>query len=52
VVVGLYLAHLHCVRPDLLGRVGELRGEELACWCVPEPCHGERLAALAERSSP
>ena len=24
-----------------------LRGKTLGCWCAPEPCHGEVLAAAA-----
>ncbi len=24
-----------------------LRGKRLACWCAPEPCHGDVLAAAA-----
>lgn len=26
----------------------ELRGKRLACWCAPERCHGDILAALAD----
>jgi len=47
-VVALYLTWLHCERPDLLARTGELRGAVLGCWCVPELCHGHVLAALAD----
>ena len=36
-------------RPDLLARLGELRGKRLACWCAPKSCHGDVLAELAER---
>ena len=25
----------------------DLRGKRLGCWCAPQPCHGETLAALA-----
>jgi hypothetical protein len=25
----------------------ELRGCDLVCWCVPLPCHGDALLALA-----
>lgn len=39
-------------RPDLTSRVDELRGKALACWCAPERCHGDVLAALAERATP
>jgi hypothetical protein len=30
-------------RPDLLARVGELRGRALGCWCAPLACHGDVL---------
>jgi Domain of unknown function (DUF4326) len=47
--VGRYLTYLHCERPDLLARVGELRGRVLRCWCGPDQlCHGDALIALAE----
>jgi hypothetical protein len=36
-------------QPELLARVGELKGKTLGCWCAPLNCHGEVLAALAER---
>ena len=36
-------------RPDLLARLGELKGKRLACWCAPEACHGDVLAELADR---
>lgn len=29
--------------PDLLTRLGELRGMRLVCWCAPDPCHCEVL---------
>ena len=32
----------------LLGRVGELKGKALGCWCHPLRCHGDHLADLAE----
>jgi hypothetical protein len=35
-------------RPDLLARLGELRGRALGCWCAPEPCHADVLATLLE----
>ncbi len=31
----------------LMGRIPELRGKLLVCWCYPKPCHGDILAALA-----
>ena len=32
----------------LLQSVGELKGKVLVCWCKPNPCHGDLLAALAD----
>ena len=34
-------------RPDLLARLGELRGKALGCWCAPLACHGDVLAGAA-----
>jgi hypothetical protein len=39
--------------PDLMAALPELSGKTLACWCAPEPCHGDvlsRLVAQALRS--
>ena len=30
-----------------LGELAALDGKRLACWCAPEPCHGDVLAAAA-----
>src|SRR5262249_42092930 len=35
-------------RPDLLELLPALRGLRLGCWCVPEPCHAEVVAELAD----
>ncbi|MGR6319844.1 DUF4326 domain-containing protein [Micromonospora soli] len=35
-------------RPDLLALLPELRGRRLGCWCVPERCHAEVIAELAD----
>src|SRR5215831_6014372 len=35
------------VRHELMAALPELRGKDLACWCSPEPCHGEVLLELA-----
>jgi hypothetical protein len=32
--------------PDLLKSLSELEGKTLACWCAPEPCHGDILRQL------
>jgi hypothetical protein len=36
-------------QPQLLARLGELRGKVLGCWCSPLPCHGDVLARLADK---
>jgi ParB family chromosome partitioning protein len=41
-----YLPH----KPSLTSRVQELRGYALACWCAPEPCHGDVLVEIANHS--
>ena len=35
--------------PRLLASLGELRGKRLGCFCKPLACHGDVLAALADR---
>ncbi|MEU9604854.1 DUF4326 domain-containing protein [Streptomyces sp. NPDC048057] len=35
-------------RPDLLAHLPALRGRRLGCWCVPEQCHAEVIAELAD----
>jgi hypothetical protein len=35
-------------KPELLARLPELEGKVLACWCAPEPCHGDVLLRLME----
>jgi hypothetical protein len=44
-------AHLNA-HPDLLARLGELRGKALACWCTHGPCHGQILKLLADGPAP
>lgn len=39
-------------RPDLLARLGELRGKRLGCFCKPRPCHGDILAEFADNGVP
>ncbi|MFD3451395.1 DUF4326 domain-containing protein [Streptomyces sp. NPDC058691] len=36
-------------RPELLAMLPDLRGRRLGCWCVPEPCHAQVIAELADR---
>jgi hypothetical protein len=33
-------------QPELLGRLQELRGKVLGCWCYPKICHGNILIEL------
>ena len=48
-VIEAYRNHYLPYKPSLKSRIGELRGKLLACWCAPEPCHGDVLAELAIR---
>ena len=34
-------------QPQLLSRLPEIRGKDLACHCAPLPCHAEILLRLA-----
>ena len=45
-VISKYCDHLLSA-PELMAALPELRGKDLACWCSPEPCHGEVLLELA-----
>ena len=31
---------------ELMGRLGELKGVVLGCWCKPLACHGDVLVKL------
>lgn len=33
----------------LMGRIGELRGKVLGCFCAPLACHGDVLVKLLEK---
>jgi hypothetical protein len=37
------------VQTHVLRSLGQLRGKILGCYCAPLPCHGDLLAALADR---
>lgn len=44
-ILSRYAIHaLH--HPDLTGRLPELAGKHLLCYCHPKPCHGHVLAQL------
>jgi hypothetical protein len=34
--------------PEHLGRLHELKGKKLGCWCKPQACHGDILTKLIE----
>lgn len=36
-------------KPDLILKIGQLKGKVLGCWCAPLPCHGDILAHLANK---
>ena len=38
-------------QPTLFGKLHELRGKNLACWCAPQACHGDVLLRLANLRS-
>jgi hypothetical protein len=46
-VLAMYRDYLLC-RPDLLALLPEVRGRRLGCWCLPEACHAEVIAELAD----
>lgn len=46
-VVELYRRHVRR-SPELLAKLGELRGKRLGCYCAPLACHGDVLVELVE----
>lgn len=39
-------------RSEMIDRLSELRGRDLACWCAPDaPCHRDALLELANGSA-
>ena len=46
-VLAKYRGHL-LARPDLLAHRPDLRGKRLGCWCVPELCHAQVIAEIAD----
>lgn len=43
-----YRAYLE-EKPELLARIGECQGKLLTCWCSPQKCHADVLAAKANK---
>jgi hypothetical protein len=50
-VITRYRAYL-LGRPELLALLPDLRGRRLGCWCLPEPCHAQVIAELADAGLP
>jgi hypothetical protein len=46
-VIAKYEAYIRS-RPDLIARLGELKGKTLGCWCHPKACHGDVLVKLVK----
>lgn len=46
-VLGKYRSWV-VTQPQIMARLGELRGRTLGCWCKPKTCHGDILAELAD----
>lgn len=38
-------------QPDLMAKLPSLKGKLLACFCAPQPCHGDVLARLANQEN-
>ena len=47
-VIPNYEEHYLPYKPSLTSKLDGLRGKALGCWCAPEACHGDVLAAWAE----
>ena len=45
-IVARYRAWL-LQQPELIAALPELRGQDLICWCAPDPCHADVLLDLA-----
>lgn len=47
-VIRNYAEHYLPNKPSLLGKLPELKGKALACWCAPASCHADTLKALVD----
>jgi hypothetical protein len=47
-VIANYRTHYLPHKPSLTAALDTLRGKALGCWCSPDPCHGDVLAAWAD----
>jgi hypothetical protein len=48
-VIAKYERHL--LDSGLIHDAHELAGKDIACWCAPEPCHGDVLVRLANHGT-
>jgi Domain of unknown function (DUF4326) len=48
-VVELYRDYITHKKPELLAKIPMLKNKVLACWCKPEPCHGDILIELINK---
>ena len=44
--IAAYENYMRVQRHDLMGRLEELEGKVLGCWCRPQVCHGDVLVKL------
>ena len=44
----LYRQRMLEAPPEFMEEVRELKDKTLVCWCAPEACHGDVLAAIAD----
>jgi hypothetical protein len=51
-VIARYRDHHLPSPPDLVARLGKLRGKALGCWCAPHACHGDVLIQEMARRGP
>ena len=46
--VEMYRLRMIEAPPELIEEVRALKDKTLVCWCAPEACHGDVLAAIAD----
>jgi hypothetical protein len=49
-VIGLYREYI-LKKHELVAKIPRLGDKVLACWCVPEPCHGHILIELLKKQT-
>jgi predicted transcriptional regulator len=48
-VIAAYRDHYLPHKPSITGSVAGLRGKFIGCWCAPDACHADVLAAEADK---